>query len=240
MGRLEMRITKQWLGVAVVGTMLGAACSSDDRSTQPTNVRYITPTDAGAPGSDAGGDAGAGASSGGAAGAAGVENLAGAGAGGADPCVGEYLCPSVIYWSHVVLKVDLPVSVADAADAIFTACRKDQCYSGNGSAKVQTPREDAWLWTQEGANVYLQFDGSGTTPFLVLDWEFSFGGPQPDTTREHYSLRIQPTGAAAATTLFDDDVDYSIVPDDPSLVKEGFCRYCSLVAQASVDARAGQ
>jgi len=85
-----MRIAKQWLGVAVVGTMLGAACSSsDDKSTKPTDVTYITPTVAGASGRDAGVDAGAGASNGGAAGAAGIENLAGAGAGGADPCVGE-------------------------------------------------------------------------------------------------------------------------------------------------------
>ena len=53
-----------------------------------------------------------------------------------------------------------------------------------------------------------------------------------------YSVTIQPAAAAVPTTLFDDDVDYMIVLDDPSLVEEGFCRFCSLVARASVDARA--
>jgi len=38
----------------------------------------------------------------------------------------------------VVIKVNLPVSVADAADATFTACRNDECYSAKGGAKVQT------------------------------------------------------------------------------------------------------
>jgi len=229
-----MQKAMQWWGVVTVGLVFGAGCSSsDDRSRQPSSITIISSNSAGATGADPSAEAGAGAT----LGEGGGDNV---GAGGGDPCEGEYSCPSVIYWSHTVIDVDLPVSLADAADAVFTACRNDECYSAKGSAMVDDVGfGDGWVHTQEGGAVSLQlFAGSGATPFAELDWKFSYGGARPDASSEHYSLTIEPAEANAATTLFDDDVNYAIIPADPSLVSEGFCQYCSEVSTATVDARA--
>jgi len=208
-------------------------------------------------GDNAGAGAGAGAGDNAGAGTgdnagAGAGDNAGAGAGGADACEGQYLCPSVFYWSHATIKVDLPVSVTDAADAVFTACRNDECYSAKGSAKVdtlgpshgedETLPEEGWVATAEGGGgaVFLSFDGSGLSPFAVLDWRFSFDGPAQSVIRDHYSLTIQPVAEAATTTLFDGDVSYTIIVADPSLVGEGYCRHCSEVVRGAADARTGQ
>ena len=236
----------RWLGVAAVGTAFGVACSStDDRSSSPSKITIISASNsagadsteptAGAANGGANAANGGGSTTigiGGAAGEAGADNNAGAG--GADACVGEYECPEVLYWSHTTINVDLPVSVADAADAVFTACRNSECYSAKGSATVNLP--GAWVFTQEGGDISLQFDGSGTRPFAVLEWQFSYGGPVPDVTSEHYSLTIEPSGGVV-TTLFDGEVNYTVVQADPSLVSEGFCVHCSEVSKATVDAR---
>jgi len=252
-----MRRAIQWLGVAAVGTVFEVACSSSDyRSSSPSKITIISASNtAGADSSEPNATAGAangGATSGnggastvlaGAGGEAGADNIAGAGAGGAAACEGEYECPSVLYWSHTTINVDLPVSVADTADAVFTACRNSECYSAKGSATVpgipdflEPDVEDGWVHTQEGADIYLKFHSSGATSFAVLDWQFSYGGLAPNVTSEHYSLTIEPSGGVV-TTLFDGEVNYTVVQADPSLVSEGFCVHCSEVSQATVDAR---
>jgi len=245
----------QWLGVAAVGTTFAAACSStDDQSSSPSEITIISASNsAGADSTDPNGAAGAangGASIGvgGAAGDAGAYNNAGAG--GEGNCDGDYLCPEVIRWSHTSIQVDLPVSVADAADAVFTACRDTDCYSAKGSAKVQTDgpgpgggqstgKEDAWVKTgQGGAGLFLSFDDSAPTPSATLVWNFSlFSAP---IAGERYSLTIQPATAATATTLFDEEVSYSTIVAYPQFISLGYCRACSEVVTATVDARAVQ
>jgi hypothetical protein len=201
-----------------------------------------SPDSAGAAGTGASGDAGAaGAASGGAAGAAGREDAGGAG--GADPCAGDpayagsgaYECPEVIYWSHAIIKLDLPVSAADAADAVFTVCRNDECHSAKGSTKVNDfTGTYAWAAAMNSNFVYLTLDGSGAAPFAVVDWTFDVEWP---IASDHYSVAIQPLSAAAPSTLFDEQVNYTTTVADPSLVGEGYCRHCSEVSLATVDAR---
>ena len=255
-----MRVAIQWLAVVGVGTVLGSACSSSDRSMRPTELTFITPSvsagsggtepnaataggGAESGGAESGGAESGGAENGGAAGVAGANELAGAG--GADPCAGDYLCPQVAYWSHGIIKVDLPISVADAADAVFTACRNDECHSAKGSAAVHgvafdfldPDAHDGWVYTEkEDGFISLNFDDSGATPFAVLDWRFTQYGEL--IANDHYSLTIQPASASAATTLFDDQVNYGVVAADASLVSEGFCSHCSEVSLGTVDARA--
>jgi len=230
----------------VVGTVLGVACSSsDDRAITPTEINRITPSNSGGsggsePNPEVGGN------SGGTAGATDIDDVAGAGAGGdggeggETACKGNYECPAVIEWSYASIKVDLPISVADAADAVFTACRNDECVTATGSAKGQpVSADDAWAATQEGGAVLLDFDDSKATPFATLRWNFSYGGANVDLERsEHYSLTVTPVGAATATTLFDDDVHYSIVVVDQNAEFEHYCSHCYEASGATVDARA--
>jgi len=229
----------------VVGTALGVACSSsDDRAITPTEINRITPNNSAGSGGSEPNPEGGGNSGG--AGAGGIADVAGAGAGGEGgeggetACKGDYLCPAVIEWSYAIIKVDLPISAADAADAVFTACRNDECLSAKGSATAQPlSGEDAWAATQEGGAVFLDFDDSKATPFATLRWKFSYGGANVDLERsEHYSLTVTPVGAATASTLFDDDVHYSIVVVDQNSDSEHYCSHCYEASGATVDARA--
>ena len=224
---------KRWLGVTVAGIAVGAACAcgpSDEHSTKKPPGAVSSPSDAGAAGTAVGTDA---------AGAAGSDELAGAG--GADPCGdGEYECPAVMYWSHAVLQVDLPVSVADAANAVFTVCRNDECHSAKGSARVNdfdSAGQYGWAYNSQGGVVYLSFDDSAATPFAILDWKFALElGP---IASDHYIVAIKPVGSTVPSMLFDGDVTYTTTVADPSLVSEGFCSRCSEVSIAAVDARSG-
>jgi len=215
----------------------------------PTELTFITPSDsAGSGGTEpsaaaaGGGVENGGVENGGAAGVVGANDQAGSG--GANPCAGDYLCPAVPYYSHGIIKVDLPISVADAADAVFTACRNEECYSAKGSAAVHgvafdfldPDADDGWVYTEEvDGFISLNFDDAGATPFAVLDWRFTQYGEL--TANDHYSLTIQPASASAATTLFDDQVNYGVVAADASLVSEGYCSHCSEVCFGTVDAR---
>lgn len=243
-----MRAAGLWLGVAAVGMAFGLACSSsDDRSMTPTKIVLITPSPSSGTGGTAGsepndGHAGAVASSGGSAGSAGTDELAGAGGGHA--CEGEYMCPDVLYLSHGIIKVDLPIPVADAAEAVFTACRNDECYSDKGGAEVDPSgssflepevEQHGWLYTKQFEVVSLTFDESEATPFAVLHWRFVLDAAP--IASDHYSLTVQAVGASTPTTLFDGKLDYMTVAADPSLVNEGFCSHCSEVSFGTVDAR---
>ena len=237
-----MRVAMQWRGVSVAGIALASACSSDQKSTgSPAETAGTDSSNsAGAAGTNPSGAAGAGGASSGAAGAAGTDDLAGAGAGGADSCSGNYECPSVGYLSHATITVDLPVSAATAADAVFTACRNAECHSAKGSAKVRSASpEEGWASTDENQTIWLSFDDSGPTPFAVLKWNFTYGGPTPpDDASDQYSLTVQPPGAAAASTLFDERVQYAIEVVDQNGPFEHDCSHCYEVSAATVDARA--
>ncbi|HEX2673534.1 MAG TPA: hypothetical protein VHM25_21780 [Polyangiaceae bacterium] len=229
---------------------LGSACgASVDEPMAPKEIVFITPSSSGGTaGSEptAGGPS-AGSSTGGTAGMAGMAGMAGsdAGAGGGHECDGNYDCPAVAYFSHAIIEVDLPISVADAADAIFTACRNDECYSEKGSAQVEVigssfleteVETHGWQRAQDFGFVSLKFDESGATPFAVLHWRFHLDS-EPIAS-DHYSLTVQPVAASTPTTLFDDQLNYTTVAADPSLVAEGFCSHCSEVSYGTVDARA--
>lgn len=232
-----MRTTIQWLGVAVVGVTLAPACSgSDDKAMTPVEIARITPSDSGTAGT-----AGAtGESSGGAAGVAGMpEGDAGA-AGGGNECEGIYECPSVLRYSTATIKVDLPVSIADAAEATFTACRNDECHSAKGSALVNSPNSEsgkAWHVNRDGGDVLLTFDGPESAPFATLEWNFTFLKYEPFPTGDRYSLSVQPTGAATPTTLFDEQVEYTIAVVDQNNVYEHFCHRCFEILVGTVDDR---
>lgn len=235
-----MRLAIQWFGVAVAGTVLGVACgSSDDRAMTPTEINRITPSDSvGAGGSEpmsGGGTAGIADFAGG----GGVDDVARAGAGGEGgeaACKGNYECPAVIEWSYAIIKVDLPISGADAADAVFTACRNDDCVTAKGNA-IASP-DDSWARSQTGP-VWLNFDESQASPFATLTWNFDYGGAAVDLEgSDHYSLTVTPAGADSATTLFDDDVQYSIVVVDQNADYEHYCSHCYEASGATVDARA--
>jgi hypothetical protein len=231
----------QWLAVAVVGTVLASACSSsDDRSVTPVEIGRITPSNsAGSAGSESIVEvAGAGASSAGATGEAGAENIGGY-AGGAE-CEGNYECPEVLYWSYAIIKVELPIPAAAAAAAEFTACRNDECHSAKGSGTVIDPMsvDPGWVYTNEGGTVFLSFDDSGTTPYAVLKWNFTYDGPTPSDASDQYSLTVQPSAAAAPSTLFDERVHYTIEVVDQNAAFENYCSHCYEVSAATVDARA--
>lgn len=226
-----------WLGLAVAGTLLASGCSSsDDRSVRPVEVTRITPMDSpGAAGNEAiVAPPGAGSSSGGATGEAGAESSGGS-AGGAE-CEGEYECPSVLYWSYASIKVDLPISVAEAADAIFTVCRDDECLSAKGSAKTKSG--EGWATTDSNNTAWLDFDDLGPTPFATLKWNFDYNGPPPPDFSQHYSLTVQPVTAQVPTTLFDARVQFTIEAADENFPGEHYCSHCYDIAVATVDARA--
>jgi hypothetical protein len=232
----------QWLGVAVVGVGLASACgaSVESEPMQPKEIVFITPSSSGGTGGSepTAGGPGAGSSSGGTAGRVDAEEFAGAGAGGGHECDGYYMCRAVQYMSHAIIKVDLPISVAEAADAIFTACRNTECHSAKGSA--QDPHEKAWALTDDVYEnpILLDFDGSEAAPFAVLDWGFVYHGPAEFAeASDHYSLTVQATADAAPTTLFDEQVQYELQIADHSWDPEVFCIHCYEVPGATVDRR---
>ena len=208
----------------MLGSVLGFGCSStdNDASGKPTASAAVA----------AAGEAGAGGSGNGSRAAADDE----AGAGGA--CAGNYACPEVAYGWYASITVDLPLSVADAAGATFTACRNGECYSAKGNAQAEPGPGSPW---QEGANetaLFLMLGDSGATPSAALKWDFF-----PNTAvivSDQYSLTVQAVGASQPTTLFDQRVTYGTEVSDPSLVSEGYCRHCSEIEAANVDARASK
>ena len=241
-----MRTTIQWLGVFVVGGALASACSaSDDKAMTPVEIARIKPSDSAGTAGKAGnedtepsaGTAGVRESNGGAAGAAGMpEGDAGA-AGGGNECEGFYECPEVLYWSHATLEVDLPISIAEAADAIFTACRNSECHSAKGGALVNSPDGQAWHVNRDGGDVLLTFGGPESAPFATLEWGFTNLQHEPFPESDRYSLSVQATGAATPTTLFDERVAYSIAIVDKNYPGEHYCSHCFEVSVATVDER---
>jgi hypothetical protein len=237
-----MRAIIQLAGAGVIGALLVVGCSASDSDVaNAAGAAGTTPAvDAGSRGIDeragAGGTAGrsgAGVASGGAP----MDGEGGdAGAGGA--CAGDYLCPLVGYGSRATISFDLPISVAAAADAVFTACRNSECHTAKGSATA-VPNNPRWGWSSEdsgsGRSIFLTFDDSGRPPFGVLLWSFELDFET--ISNDHYSLTVQPVGAAVPTTLFDTQVNYMTVVYDPSLVSEGFCHHCSEVSIAELDLR---
>jgi hypothetical protein len=135
--------------------------------------------------------------------------------------------------SSATITVDLPVSVTEAKQAIFTACRNSYCQSARGDAGENS--DWGWAAGQDNEPIWLTFDDSQATPTARLAWYFLIDLP---IASDHYSLTVQPVGAAVATSLFDAQVDYTTTVADPTLVGEGFCRHCSEVSIANVDARA--
>jgi len=207
----------------------------------PKDISFITPTEStGTAGSEpTAGASDAGSSIGGAAGMAPADEVAGAGAGGGGECEGDYECPEVQYVSHATIKVDLPTSVAEAADAIFTACRNSECYSAKGSAQAD-PHEGSWVLTKPPAvyPIFLSFDSSEAAPFAVLDWKFYYEDrPAPSDASDHYSLTVQATTEVAPTTLFDEQVQYGIEIVDENGPFEHYCSHCFEVPAATVDRR---
>jgi hypothetical protein len=250
-----VRVAIQWLVVVLVGVGFGSACgASVDQPMAPKEIVFITPSSSGGTagsepnaGGPSAGSSNGGSGAGSSGGTAGMAGMAGsdAGAGGGHECDGNYDCPAVLYSSHAIIQVDLPISVADAADAVFTACRNDECYSKKGSAQVvfigtsfleTEVEEHGWLSTKQGEIVSLKFDESGATPFAELHWRFGlFSKP---IASDHYWFGVQPVGASTPSTLFDDQLNYTTVAADPTLVNEGFCSHCSEVSYGTVDARA--
>ena len=228
-------------GIAVVGAVLAFGCSASDTDTSRAPGNNAVP-EAGSGGveepASEGGAAGAVRTPGASGGAAPESEGGNAGdAGTAGACAGDYLCPLVGYGSRAVISFDLPISVASAADAVFTACRNSECHTAKGSATVALNGNPEWGWADEvgGSSIYLTFDGSGSAPFGVLRWNF-----QQDFVTipsDHFSLRVQPVGASAPIMLFDTDINYKIIAADPTLVSEGFCHRCSEVSIAELDLR---
>ncbi len=243
-GQSLVRIAAQLAGVAVVGMLIGFGCSTSDTDASPGGGagKGAARQEAGSGGIDEpaaeGGAAGV-VRTPSASGGAPVETEGGAaGAGGA--CAGDYLCPLVGWSSHATLTFDLPVSVTDTANAVFTACRNSECHTAKGNATVALNGNPEWGWVDEvgGLSVYLTFGGSASAPFGVLRWDFL----QDFVTipSDHYSLSMQPVGAPGAISLFDTEVSYAIVAADPTLVDEGFCHRCSEVSSADLDLRAAK
>ncbi len=229
-----MRTAIQVVGVGLVGALLIFGCSASDSDVaNVAGAAGMAPAQqAGAAGNDdsAGGTSG-GAGTPGASGHAPVDNDDNAGAGGA--CAGNYACPSVLYFSHAQITGELPISVADAADAVFTACRNSECYSAKGSATVN-PNNPVFGWKEnmDGGSIFLTFDGSRTPPAVVLRWNFDGEAPS-----DHYSLTVQAVGATEPSTIFDLQVPYTTTVSDPSLVGEGYCRHCSEISVAELSER---
>src|SRR5450432_1089898 len=221
-----MRAILGWGAVSVLGLAMGVGCSSGEDL--PSKGATASASFAGQSGSNDAGEAGT------AAGGCSPTSqpdpgLPEAGAGGA--CAGDYACPSVAYGSSATIAVDLPVSVSDALEAQFTACRNSECHSGPGKNQLSP---DGWE-SGEAQYIQLKLDDSGGAPAAHLAWVFFDGVAGPS---DHYSLTIQPVGAATATTLFDAPVTYKTTVSDPTLACEGYCRHCSEVLTANVDARA--
>jgi hypothetical protein len=225
----------------VIGALLIFGCSdSSDVANVADAAGVGLASEAGSGGADelagAGGIAGV-AGTLGASGHAPADTDDAAGAGGA--CAGDYYCPLVGYGSSATITFDLPISVVEAADASFTACRNSECHTAKGSATV-VPGKPQWGWVSEvgGSGIYLTFDGSGSAPFGVLEWNFELDFETIPS--DHYSLSVQPVGAAAPITIFDTQVNYTTTVADPTLVSEGFCHHCSEVSIANVDVRASK
>jgi len=219
----------------LIGALLSFGCSGSD---------IVTANVAGAAGmAHAAGSGGIDepAAAGGTAGVAGTPGTSGgapvddtAGAGGA--CAGEYACPAVLYFSHAQITADLPISVADAADAVFTACRNGECYSATGSAMVNASAPSlGWRETMGGGSILLTFGGSGATSFVVLRWNFD---PEAPSASDHYSLTVQALFDSDPAVVFDNQVRYMTKVADPTLVSEGYCRHCSEISVAELDLRA--
>jgi hypothetical protein len=229
-----MRVATQLGGVAVACVMLAFACSASDNDTS-----HARAASKGASSQEVGGGGGSRgvARTPIAGGGAVAESEAGA-AGAAGACAGDYYCPLVGYGSSATISFDLPISVAGAADAVFTACRDSECHTAKGSATVAPNPEWGWVSEVGGRGIYLTFDDTDSAPFGVLQWNF-----QLDFTtipNDHYSLTVQPVGASAPIALFDTEVNYAIVEDDPTLVSDGFCYHCSEVSIAKLDLRTTQ
>jgi hypothetical protein len=228
-----MRTATEVAGAVLIGALLVFGCNSSDSDVANTGgaAGMASPTEGGAAGVHER------ASAGGAAGGAGAPLEASdgpgeSGAGGA--CGGNYACPAVSYASSARFEVNLPISVADAANALFTACRNSECHSAKGSASVD-PNDPTFGWQEgtDGGLIQLSFDGSGSTPFATLEWVF-YDGP---TSADEFSLTIEPGSAATPITLFDKRVTYTTKVVDPSLVSEGYCRHCSEVSVVNLDLR---
>jgi len=160
-----------------------------------------------------------------------------AGAGGGRECEGNYECPAVIFFSHAIIKVDLPISVAEAADAVFTACRNAECYSAKGSAQ-SLRHDDAWVASSNGSDyVSLRFDGPEQAPFAVLEWKFADFDAAP-LNDDHYSLTVQRAEDEAPTPVFDEQVVYGVEVTDQYERDWRYCVHCYEVKTATVDARA--
>lgn len=245
-----MRVAIQWLGVVVVVLGTASACGTSNESgpMQPKEVLFITPSSSGgtaggeptAGGPDAGSSRGgsdAGSSSGGTAGVAGIAEGEWGAAGG-HQCDEPLECPAFLALSHAIIKVDLPISVAEAADSIFTACRNGECYSAKGSA--HDAWDDYWVPAANSASegILLTFGGSEAAPFAVLEWKFAdFGDPLP-ADGDHYSWTVQPAAAEAPTTLFDDRVHYGLEITDQFERDYRYCFHCYEIYAATVDTRA--
>jgi len=233
-----MHAAIQMAGAGLFGALLLFGCSSSDSDVENAGGGAGTApiTEAGSGGIDERAGAGGAAGSAGASGHAPTDLDDTAGAGGA--CAGDYLCPSVGYGSSATISFDLPITVAAAADAVFTACRNSECHTAKGSATAQA-NNPRWGWAYEdsgsGRSIYLTFDEEGSAPFGVLEWQFELDFET--VASDHYSLTVLPVGASTPTTLFDTQVNYTIAPADPTLVSEGYCHHCSEVSIAKLDLR---
>jgi len=253
-GSKALRVSIQRLAVTVIGVGLASACgASVDRGT-PEGDRSFTPSGVGdTAGASVGGTAGASVEAtvgskpaGGGAdfswssgGAAGLRSDGEAGVGGGSECEGDYECPEVLYPSHATIKVDLPISIAEAADAIFTTCRNHECYSAKGSAQADSG-DGSWVLTDgpEQYPIFLNFGGSQAAPFAELKWIFVYYDKSDHSEpRDHYSLSVKRDSDAAPTTLFDEQVKYGVEIADENGPYEHYCGHCYEVPAATVDER---
>src|SRR5450755_4154404 len=115
--RGNMHTTRALTALALLNLAWVAACSGhiDDSKSSAANSAGATAQSAGEQATNTGGDRGASPAL-----SAGGGNAYGGGSSGQDTGAGNAnSCPAVTYFSHADITADLPISVADAATAVF-------------------------------------------------------------------------------------------------------------------------